>query len=43
MLLDEEKAIVSSYAGTTRDMIEGTLNIGNVTLHLIDTAGIHES
>ena len=43
MLLDEEKAIVSSYAGTTRDMIEGTLNIGNVTLNLVDTAGIHES
>ncbi len=43
MLLDEEKAIVSSIAGTTRDMIEGTLNIRNVTLHLIDTAGIHES
>lgn len=43
MLLDEEKAIVSHIAGTTRDMIEGTLNIRNVTLHLIDTAGIHES
>ena len=43
MLLDEDKAIVSSYAGTTRDTIEGTLNIGNATLHLIDTAGIHES
>lgn len=43
MLLDEDKAIVSSYAGTTRDTIEGTLTIGNATLHLIDTAGIHES
>ena len=43
MLLDEEKAIVSSYAGTTRDTVEGTLTLGNVTLHLIDTAGIHES
>ena len=43
MLLDEDKAIVSSIAGTTRDTIEGTLSIGNVTLHLIDTAGIHES
>ena len=43
MLLDEDKAIVSSYAGTTRDTVEGTLTLGNVTLHLIDTAGIHES
>jgi len=43
MLLDEEKAIVSSIAGTTRDMIEGTLTLGNVTLHLIDTAGIRQS
>ena len=38
-----DKAIVSSVAGTTRDMVEGSFNIGNVTLHLIDTAGIHES
>ena len=43
MLLDEEKAIVSSIAGTTRDMVEGTLNLKNITLHLIDTAGIHKS
>lgn len=43
MLLEEEKAIVSSYAGTTRDIIEGKLNIGNVTLNLIDTAGIRDS
>ena len=43
MLLDEDKAIVSSYAGTTRDTVEGTLALGNVTLHLMDTAGIHES
>lgn len=43
MLLDEDKAIVSSIAGTTRDLVEGTLNIKNITLHLIDTAGIRES
>ena len=43
MLLDEEKAIVSQYAGTTRDIVEGKLNIGNITLNLIDTAGIRES
>lgn len=43
MLLDEDKAIVSSVAGTTRDFVEGSLNIRNITLHLIDTAGIHHS
>lgn len=43
MMLDEDKAIVSNVAGTTRDLVEGSLNIGNITLHLIDTAGIHES
>lgn len=43
MLLDEDKAIVSSIPGTTRDFVEGSLNIGNITLHLVDTAGIHES
>ncbi|MGM9972256.1 MAG: tRNA uridine-5-carboxymethylaminomethyl(34) synthesis GTPase MnmE [Anaeroplasmataceae bacterium] len=43
MLLDEEKAIVTSVAGTTRDLVEGKLSLGNVTLNLIDTAGIRES
>ena len=43
MLLDEEKAIVSAIPGTTRDLVEGSLNVGNITLHLVDTAGIHES
>lgn len=43
LLLDEEKAIVSDIAGTTRDIVEGSLVINGVTLHLIDTAGIHES
>ena len=43
MLLEEDKAIVSHYAGTTRDIVEGKLNIGNITLNLIDTAGIRES
>ena len=42
-LLDEEKAIVSDIEGTTRDYIEGFLNIGGITLNLIDTAGIRES
>lgn len=43
MLLEEEKAIVTDIAGTTRDLIEGTLSLGNVTLKLIDTAGIRKS
>lgn len=43
MLLDEDKAIVSNIAGTTRDLVEGTINIGDVTIHLIDTAGIRDS
>ncbi len=43
MLLDEDKAIVTDIPGTTRDLVEGTLNIDNITLHLIDTAGIRKS
>lgn len=43
LLLNEDKAIVSNYAGTTRDIVTGKLNIGNITLNLIDTAGIRES
>ncbi len=42
MLLDEEKAIVTDVAGTTRDLVEGRLSLGNVSLDLIDTAGIRE-
>lgn len=42
-LLDENKAIVTDIAGTTRDLIEGYLNIGGITLKLIDTAGIHDT
>lgn len=42
-LLEEDKAIVTDIAGTTRDIIEGSLNIGGVTLKLIDTAGIRKS
>ena len=40
MLLDEDKAIVTDIEGTTRDLVEGKLTLGNVTLDLIDTAGI---
>lgn len=43
LLLDEDKAIVSNIPGTTRDFVEGVCNVGNVTLHLIDTAGIRQS
>ena len=43
MLLQEEKAIVSSIAGTTRDTVEGRLVLGNIILNLIDTAGLHET
>lgn len=40
MLLDEDKAIVTDVEGTTRDLVEGRLSLGNVSLNLIDTAGI---
>ncbi|VEU80060.1 tRNA uridine-5-carboxymethylaminomethyl(34) synthesis GTPase MnmE [Haploplasma axanthum] len=42
-LLDEDKAIVTNIAGTTRDTIDAYVNIGGITLHLIDTAGIRET
>ena len=42
-LLEEDKAIVSDIEGTTRDMVEGSIRLDNVTLHLIDTAGIRYS
>lgn len=42
-LLEEDKAIVTEVAGTTRDLVEGSVRVGNVTLNLIDTAGIREN
>lgn len=42
-LLDYDKAIVSSVAGTTRDVVEGQLDISGVRFNLFDTAGIRES
>lgn len=41
-LLNEERAIVSEIAGTTRDTIEEVLNINGLLFRLIDTAGIRE-
>mgnify|MGYP000338749406 CR=1 FL=1 len=41
-LLNEERAIVSDIAGTTRDSIEEVLNINGILFRLIDTAGIRE-
>lgn len=42
-LLGEEKAIVTPVAGTTRDVIEDTVNIGNTTFRFLDTAGLHDT
>jgi tRNA modification GTPase len=42
-LLNEEKAIVSDIAGTTRDFIEDELSLGGVIFRFIDTAGLRET
>lgn len=42
-LLEEDKAIVTDIAGTTRDIVEGTVRLDGITLNLIDTAGLHDS
>ena len=42
-MLNEDRAIVSSYAGTTRDTIEEFINIDGIPLKIIDTAGIRDT
>ena len=42
-LLKEDKAIVTNIAGTTRDIVEGEINLFGIPTKIYDTAGIHES
>lgn len=42
-LLNEEKAIVTDIAGTTRDIVEGTVRLDQIVLNIIDTAGIRDT
>ena len=41
--LGEDRAIVTEIAGTTRDVVDGSVNIDGVVFHIFDTAGIRES
>ena len=43
ILLNENRAIVSEIPGTTRDVIEDTININGISFRFIDTAGLHET
>lgn len=42
-LLNESKAIVTDIEGTTRDIVEGTIRLDGILLHMIDTAGIRKT
>lgn len=43
LFLEEEKAIVTNIAGTTRDIVEGQTIINGIKINFIDTAGIHNT
>ncbi|MBQ8537094.1 MAG: 50S ribosome-binding GTPase, partial [Clostridia bacterium] len=42
-LIGEERAIVTDIPGTTRDLVTSTLQIAGLSVHLTDTAGLHEA
>lgn len=42
-LIEKDKAIVTNIAGTTRDLVEDKIHLDNVTLSLIDTAGLRDT
>lgn len=43
LLLGEERAIVTDIAGTTRDALHETVKLHDISLHIVDTAGIHDT
>lgn len=43
LLVGEDRAIVTEIAGTTRDILEETINLGGISLKIVDTAGIREA